>query len=927
MTHNAAISLEHALADLQDFSPPLASALANREDIRRWFFERGGLESPLDRRAVAELIDLPDGACPDEATLQAALRRAKEAAFVKLALRDLWNLADLNEIVAGLSLLAESALKSAVECGLAFLLDKKGLPPWPDDRPLPFCVLGMGKLGAGELNYSSDVDLIYLYEPALWPHEKSLSAAEMAAGLGAFIGRALSQPTADGIVFRVDLDLRPAGKDGPMAATLDAARYHYLYRAAEWERLALIKMRPLAGNLELGREILEETRPFVFRRYLDYTALDELKELKARIARRPRSVTQKGFDLKLDKGGIRQLEFFVQTLQLIFAGRKPSLRRAATLDALAALAEADIITDKDRGELTKAYVFLRRAEHRLQLFGLRQTQVLPTAREGLDRLGRAMGYGGPTAGRDFSDDLARHTERVAAHFDSLLTGPPARQDSRPLAQVLTALEDGDEEHCLDLLAMAGFVEPKRALNSIRKLTDDAFLPHSMSRQKKLLAEVVPATLDRVLRSSDPDAALTRLEDLLARIGPKTGLYLLLLENPPVLDLLVRLLSTSAYLARVLVGHPGLLDGLIGQTAAGPKGLAELESELDELLAATDDDETKVDLIRRFKAEETLRIAVADLTGDLILERISDQLSDLAEVVLSRTLALASEILNRRYPDTSKRPPRFAVLALGKLGGRELAYHSDLDVLFLHQPRPGGLDGPEASEYAARLAQRIISLLSMPMAEGPGYELDARLRPSGRQGPLVVSLEAFAAYHQSSDVWERLALTKARFVAGDEDLGREAMAAVAEAVFDRPLPDGWAAELMALRRRMGKERGAAEGWDLKFGPGGLIDVEFAAEALQLAAGRNDRALRTPHTLKGLKAQHLAGLIDDETFGALYNGYRRLRRLDHRLRLIYDRSGDRVGYTDQEMVRAGADLGELADIRRRVAEAYAKVMEGL
>ncbi|MBW2617784.1 MAG: bifunctional [glutamate--ammonia ligase]-adenylyl-L-tyrosine phosphorylase/[glutamate--ammonia-ligase] adenylyltransferase, partial [Deltaproteobacteria bacterium] len=706
-------------------------------------------------------------------------------------------------------------------------------------------------------------------------------------------------------------------------------------RAADWERLALIKLRAVAGNLEAGPELSKETHPFVFRRHLDYTAIEEMAALKAALAGRPRSPTLAGQDLKLDTGGIRQLEFFVQTLQLIYGGRRQRLRAAPTLEALARLAQGEIISGQDRAELASAYLFLRRAEHRLQLAGLTQTQTLPRRLAEMDRLGRAMGYGGPTPGRDFLDDLAVHTHHVSTRFEGLLAGPPAHRDPRPLASLLESLEAGQDEQATGLLATAGFIEPEKALNSLVKLTADGFLPQPLTRQRQLLAQILPALLDRVLASPDPDQALLRLERFLARMGPKTGLYLLLLENPAVAKLLVRIMATSAYLARVLTAHPGILDSLIDQRSQTIKECRVLRADLAETLGgAGGDEEEAAALIRRFKAEETVRIGVADLTGEMELELVSGQLSDLAETILAATLDLAASILDRRFQPADGGGLALAVLGLGKLGGRELAYHADLDVLFLYQAPPDwqavrtdGRGGLQAGEYSIKLAQRIISLLSMSMAEGPGYEIDARLRPSGVQGPLVVSLDSFVRYHQTSALWERLALIKMRPAAGDEALGRAAEAAARQAAFERELPAGWVGEIQEMRARMGRERGAATGWDIKFGPGGLVEVELAVQTLQLGHGRKLPSLRTPQTLQALKALQAAGLIDQETHQDLLAGYRYLRNLDKRLRLLYDRGGDGVGYTEAEMGRAGANPPELDRIREGVDQAYRRVMTEL
>jgi len=397
MTPLTSIGLKAALDLLREHSPPLARALAGRPGLKASLFEAGELERPLTGPEIEALLARPESGPETEEELFSRLRRAKEALFVRLALRDLLGLADLAEVVSTLSHLADLALSEALAGGLKLLLAQRGLPARPQDRPFFLGVLGLGKLGGLELNYASDIDLVYVYEPSLWPFEKQVQAAEAADWLGAFIGRALGQPTVEGLVFRVDLGLRPAGKDGPLVPSLEAARHYYLYRAADWERLALIKLRPVAGNIRLGQELFDETRPFVYRRHLDYSAIEELRQLKIKIAARPRPLTQTGPNLKLDRGGIRQVEFFVQTLQLIYGGRQLKIRSANTLEALSRLEEQGLISGQDRASLRAAYVFLRKAEHRLQLFLLQQTQSLPQSREDLDRLGRATGSGHPPA--------------------------------------------------------------------------------------------------------------------------------------------------------------------------------------------------------------------------------------------------------------------------------------------------------------------------------------------------------------------------------------------------------------------------------------------------------------------------------------------------------------------------------------------------
>lgn len=922
---------EKAKTLLAEHSPPLAPALERRPELLTDLFDRDLVMQPVRRQELAGLFE-PSGAETGPESEDDFLRRirlAKEAAFVRLALRDLADLADLTEITAGLADLADLALTQALDRGLPRLLERRKLPPWPQGEPLFFTVLALGKHGGRELNYSSDIDLIYLHEPDLWPFPEALSAQEAAGELAGYVSRSLSKVTVDGLVFRVDLELRPLGRDGPAAPTATMALNHYLYRAAEWERLALLKVRPAAGNLELGGRFHDDTRPFVFRRHLDYTAIEELRELKDKIAGRKRTALRRGFNLKLDNGGIRQCEFFVQTLQLIFGGRRPDLRQANTLAALKALRAAELITDQDRTELTQSYTFLRQAEHRLQLHGLHQTQVLPTDRAALDRLGRSMGSGQANPGQAFLEDLEVYTDRVRTRFEALLGGGRAT-DGRELNR-LTEVLSADEGQALEILKKNGFQDPKRALNGLKALTADDFLPQVLSRQRRLLAQVIPALLDRILVSPDPDSALTRLERFLAVIGPKTGLFMMLRENPAVLDLLVKVMASSAYLSRVLINHPGLLDGLIDPRSIQIKDRARLAGELTALLAAGTDEEDRIGLIRRFKAEETVRIAVRDLAGDFDQARVSDQLSDLAEAVLTETVAQARTSLERRFTAATDGPLEFAVFVLGKLGGRELSYHSDLDVLFLYRGREAdralvkGELGP--AEFVVRWAQRIITQMSAVLPEGPGYEIDARLRPGGGKGPLVVSLEKFREYHRRSDVWERMALVKARPVCGSESFLEEAGRAIEEAVYGRDLPADWVDGMVDLQARMTAERGATRGRDLKFSPGGLVDVEFTCQMLQLRRGRGEASVRLPGTLAALAALNRIGALDQDDHHVLAAAYDLLRTMDHRLRLIYDRHGDKTGYRDRDLEEAGFDPAEYRSVVRAAAETCTRIKRGL
>ncbi len=889
----------------------LPERMARRPEIFGHLFREGA----FDRRGSPEalLAEAADAAarCGTEDEMKAALRRMKLREVARIAARDLARLADLAEVTGDLSALAAAALEGAVRFARRQLAARFGAPLLETEggarRECGFVVMGMGKLGGLELNFSSDVDLLFLYESDRGMTEggaggKPLSLHQFFVRLSEQVARIISEVTEDGFVFRVDLRLRPEGTRGDLANSLRSAEIYYESWGQTWERAAMIKARPVAGDLAVGEEFLRVIAPFVYRRHLDFTAIEEIKELKDRIDAAARN-RRRDKDLKLGTGGIREIEFFVQAHQLIYGGKNPALRLRGTVAALRELEGIGVVTAPERAGLEAAYVYLRSLEHRIQVFRERQTHVLPHGEADLLRLARAMGLADAWA---LAAETDRHTGNVRAVYDRLFRGAPQEVVADVPPDVQAVLEhDADPSDVLARLARMGFADPAAAAHNVATLREGPPFTRLPARARRYLDKIAPLVLDRAVRAPAPDMALAHVDRFLSAIGARTMFYALLYENRKVIDVLVRLFGSSRYLSAFLLRHPELLDTFLRKEAAPLlKTKSDLRREFGEALAACTDFEQEMDELRRFKNVETLRIGMHDLGGGLSLEEGVFQLSALAEVLLSGALAIARREARKRFgspslPDGGE--AAFCVLGLGKLGAEELSYHADLDIIFVYSGAGETVPPPDAEtaefrkvsnhEYFARVAQRLISILTTVTREGYVYRLDTRLRPSGNAGPLVSSLAAFERYHEeSAQLWERQALLKCRFVAGDRDFGKRMEETARRIVYERPMPPDAAAEIHRLRMRMetelGKER--ADRLNLKVGRGGIVDVEFAVQYLQLLHGPAQAALRARATLKALYELSRAGVICGADFRAMDEGYRFLRGLEVRLRLAQDAS---------------------------------------
>ena len=849
---------------------------------------------------VEQVAQVVVGAATNDA-LRAALRRVRADELVRLGFREI-ELGLDTEVGRELARLADACFDAAITFHDAELRARYGAPRYTDDdgvlRDAVLSVIGMGKLGGEELNFSSDVDVIYVYSSDQG-EVGDLSLHEYFAKLCTQVTSAMSEVTEGDTVFRVDLRLRPEGAKGAIANSLAQMERYYETFGRPWERQAWIKARPCAGDPALGAEVMTTLRPFVFPRLISATVIDDVRDLNRRIKRelvrprRGRGDEQAGFDLKNGEGGIREIEFFVQALQLIHAGKRPQLRHRGTLAALDALLFAGLVTDDEHLALWRAYRWLRHAEHVLQLEAGLQTQTVPEDDEARLRLAGRLGYASDVA---FAIDLVKHTGNVSRLFATL--GDPADESEDVTAILRGELTEDEETAALTRLGFRDVTAAAAELARARRNPGSPLSPGATDRTARLGG----ALLNEIATSADPDQALRFLGDLIARRGSAWSVWRLLDENPAIVRLLGSLFGASAYLARTLIDTPELIDLLVqlGLTAAA-RTVTQISTDLDARVAAVDreDPEAVWSAVAEVKNGHVLRVGLADFAGALDPLEVCRELTAIAEACLGRALAYVEAQLSARYGP----PPagaRLAVLALGKLGGRELGYAADLDVVFVYTGAEDDTDDGAAVEWFSRCAQRLLGALRQRTARGRLYEVDTRLRPSGTQGLLVTSLAGWRRYHQEdARLWERQALTKLRAVAGDRALGAEVERVAAETVYGTALewPRAVAEEIMKMRDKIERELGAVD--DLKTGAGGVMDVEFAAQYLQLVHGHAHPEMRTTATEVALRAAAALGIAPAREIELLDQGYRFLRKIEHRLRVVNDQPIHRLPEARDEL----------------------------
>jgi glutamate-ammonia-ligase adenylyltransferase len=860
------------------------------------------LASFLPAPPESSAAQLADAISTDDFSSLLRLHRNRE--MMRIAVRDLAGLASLESTLADLSSLADVCVQRALSYLYELQTRHWGTPVDPDGIPQHLVVLGMGKLGAHELNFSSDIDLIFAYpsDGQTEGTDKTTTNEEFFTRLCRIVMQTLSAKTADGFVFRVDARLRPFGEAGPLALSFDRMEAYYQAHGREWERYALIKARAVAGDLDAGRRLLSKLRPFVYRRYLDYNAFESLRDMKQRIAM---EVKSKGLqaNIKLGAGGIREIEFFGQIFQLIRGGVEPELQHPAIQEIINHLVSRNYISRQTGTDLLQAYRFLRLVENRLQAHQDRQTHELPGQTPDRNRLACSMGF---SQWKNFEQRLAHHRQTVHRHFNALLAEEQEEEPGSPRAKGsldgLSAIWQNvvDPSAAAELLESLGYSDPQKALSLIDDLSGDHALRPMSATGRERLAKLMPSLLQEAGRAERPQLVLSRLFDLIKAICRRTAYLSLLCEYPTALTHLVRLSEASPWIAALLRKHPVLLDELLDpRTLYRPPQRDELELELRTRLARVekDDLEHQLEVMRIFKQINVLRVAASDITNVLPLMKVSDHLSDIAETVLNEVVDLSWQHLVAKHGRPACRLPDcdcsqgFAVVAYGKLGGLELGYRSDLDLVFLHAAAPGQTQGGaqpiDNAQFYARLGQRVLHFLSTPTAAGILYETDMRLRPSGDSGMLVSHIEGYRNYQlKDAWTWEHQALIRARAIVGDSALRRRFEQIRLEALTLQRNADQLREQVGGMREKLRQAQDPAPRgtFDIKQGKGGIVDIEFLVQYLVLHHAHHLAEIaRWTDNVRLLQALSTHQCIGTDVAFGLRRAYLILRAMAHRLNL--------------------------------------------
>jgi glutamate-ammonia-ligase adenylyltransferase len=808
-------------------------------ETAKLFVESGVLETIYtdDEMATQLASALTDVA--DETALHRQLRLFRQQQMVRIIWRDLAGWADLAETVRDLSAMADACISQALCLLHQWQMESLGTPTNAEGVEQELLVIGMGKLGAGELNLSSDIDLIFAYpeDGETQGGRKQLTNEEFFTRLGRKLIQALNNVTADGFVFRVDMRLRPFGDSGALVASFDSLESYYQTQGREWERYAMIKGRVITGAESSKQQLVSMLTPFVFRRYLDYGVFESLREMKGMIAAQ---LKQKGMEdnIKLGAGGIREIEFIGQIFQLIYGGKDTPLQQRPILTILNLLSERQLLSDYAVEQLKAGYVFLRRVEHRIQAWADQQTHMLPTDDDGRLRIANTMGFDDWEA---FREELSVHRKQVQEHFEQLLTSPQSEEENKEDGVVLFS---DDEQVKLSYLAELGYHSPENCFEKIEHVLHSHTCNNLSSHGRQRLEKLLPLLVQAAAGVAEPDTCLLRILPLVEAIMRRSVYMSLLVENPLALSQLIRLCSASPWISHQLTRFPVLLDALLD-----PRRLYEVPNrdEQKHLLAThlsgvdEDDLEQQMYLLREFKQIASLHVAAADVTDVLPLMRVGDQLSELAEIMLEVALKHAWRHMVERHgrPEGIADDPAecgLTIIAYGKLGGLELGYGSDLDLVFVFDDHriQGYTDGGRSVDvlvFYTRLAQRMIHILSTVSAGGVLYEIDMRLRPSGASGLIVSPLSGFEDY-QNNDAWtwEHQALVRARCVGGDQQLtekvNRIRHHVLAKARQQQKLAQEVSEMRSKMRQQLDKSKG--EQFDLKQGRGGITDIEFMVQ---------------------------------------------------------------------------------------------------
>lgn len=913
-------------------SPFLTECLLAEPDVARLLAERGA-----EGTAAAIMAQTAALGLGDRVALMAGLRRARRRMALLVALADLGALWRLDAVCRALSDFADLAVAIALDHLLVEAAKRGELEPADGERPAQdsgVFVIGMGKHGARELNYSSDIDLIVLFDEDVIRCRTAEGPMAVVARMARGLAYLLEQKTRDGYVFRTDLRLRPHLPGHPLAISTDAAELYYERHGQNWERASFIKARVVAGDLVVGEAFLRRLQPFIWRRHLDYAAIKDIHSIKRQINayRGFGTLRVRSHDLKVGRGGIREIEFFTQTQQLILGGRAPELRRHDTCGALAALAAGRWIDAATAAELTDAYRFLRTIEHRLQMIADKQTQLLPDREPDFSRVAAFSGWADAEA---FEAAVRHQLERVEHHYGALF------EQERDLGAGGTLVFTGTEDDpgTLATLREMGFKDPGAISQRIRAWHHGHIRATRSTRARELLTELTPRIFRTMVRQADADAAFRLFDEFVTGLPAGVQLFSLLRANPRLLDLLADLTGAAPRLAGYLSGNVDLFDAMLEPGFFEPlPDIAALGAELERKLPDARDLQDVLDICRRWAHGRQFQAGLQVLLGLATAEEESASLTAIAELVIRALLPRAEAWLVAQHGAVAG--GRFAVLGLGKLGSRELTTGSDLDLVFVYDApedmRSAGERPLAAATWYARLGQRLVSAISARTAEGRLFEIDTRLRPSGNAGPVACSLANFARYQmETAQTWEQQALTRARVVAGDAELAAQVEAAIDAAIRRPREPVALARDVRAMRERIFKEHGSDDPWSLKHARGGLVDLEFIAQYLQLRDAHRHPELRVPETLAVLRAAGAAGSLPAETAAQLGEALRLHHGLQAVLRLTLTerfRPGEAPARLRQALVRAAsedpslpASADDFPELERRLVETQAAVRQ--
>ena len=847
------------------------------------------------------------------------LRKFKKREYIRIGLRDLLGKVGFKETVEDISNLADVCLQAAYEHADRELQKKFGRPVYQDANgnwiESEFAILGMGKLGGRELNYSSDIDLIYIYTSSQGETRStsessitSISNHEYFTKLALDITKSLHEITSDGNVFRVDLELRPEGNSGEIVNSLTSCEIYYQSWGRTWERQALIKARVSAGSENLGKEFFEMIEPFIYRRSLDFEAIEEIKSMKYQINKSLKGKHSKG-NIKLGFGGIREVEFTIQAYQLLLGGRDKSLRVRDSLGAMKTLYEKNILTEADHNHLREAYIFLRNLENRVQItFGL-QTYLLPDNEIDLAVLARKMRIAGDSQ-KNLADNLMKEYETHTRFVGTLFAEQFVEKEKREAAETLSSEWDrsriGEEQFTESMLAEIPFLpDPKRTYRFLKSFRDGTQFSHPSVQSIQEFYSIIPKIFQQCRRVPKPDAAIENLCRFVEATGARESFLSLFQSNEKFLELLLILFGSSGMLSQILIKRPDLVDVLTDMEAIYRFKLAEkIQEDLNSALKTSPGFESKSLGLRRTKQAEELRIGVRYLIKEADLAGTLEDLSNLADVFLQTVYRIACE------EQKSGNHNDFCIIGMGKLGGHELNFGSDLDVLLVYDegesdPPPEGFSG-----YYSALSQMIYKLTSEMTSAGYAYKIDTELRPEGDAGALVLSVQGYEKYFKSrARIWEQQALVRARFVAGNAEVGKKFIEAVHQFVYQDKFEYGSLIEISRLRERMEQElaKESTKGKNVKLGFGGLADIEFAVQIIQLMHGKKFPRLRQTNTLSALKSFVALGLIDQDMAEELQDSYLFLRNLECALRIIRQTPTNTLPKDNKELAPLARLLG--------------------